>query len=187
MMAVPFMNSSDDPLSAVERQGLPELWAVQQTIPATKQPTLDTNASEKQSVLSPILDRSSRLWEHEKLAPYETAVFFPLETNRTAVAPSHDQSAPDASSFPSLLHSSCHGDDDVAGTVDRPIVVAFPGTMSSRRHSERNRKRRARSAPSQGNACHSRKLSQRFKSIFKKEPVDEDSFEHIDERHWTDE
>lgn len=73
-------------------------------------------------------------------------------------------------------------------------VPSLPGTMSAResviapkRSSRPKREETAKKEKPDAAAPLSRRFKLAMKDIFKREPVDESQFEHISDRHWTDE
>lgn len=126
------------------------------------------------------------------LAPYET----PLDLPAGAVDVRHRSSmgVPNPPISPPDSPCSCNNPETSAPRDVRSHVL--PGTMSSQAGTARNISRpRSPEAydrtPMTRSRSEQRPLSKRFTSafrdIFKNEPLDESGFEHISDRHWSDE
>lgn len=186
---VPWIDATSEPLSAGEREGLPELWAVQQKAPPRMPPRVNTN-----NPCGPVSARRSSSWTRGQPTPYETPVFIPAALNTSASAPVY-QTATNYYPEPPLTppDSSCGEAPKLSNESAK--ITALPGTMSSRGGTPQCSKSRTRPAARQQHlgtqsSGHSRKFSRvkaAFKDIFKKEPVEEDDFERIGDHHWTDE
>lgn len=124
-------------------------------------------------------------------APYETPLDFPADARNT-----RQQPLTTSNQLPSPPESpcSCHKSDSSAPRVSFP--QALPGTMSSRAGKVREHKRiesgktHDDDSTVQNQSEHrpmSKRLTNAFRGIFKREPVDESGFEHISDRHWTEE
>jgi hypothetical protein len=125
-------------------------------------------------------------------APYETPLDLPAEAesmrHRSFVTHANPPPSPPDSPY------SCNK-SDTSVSQDLP-AQALPGTMSSRTsrvvrgHSHTQSKTLDQSATTGSQSEHrpiSKRLTSAFRGMFKKEPVDESGFEHISDRHWTDE
>lgn len=116
-------------------------------------------------------------------------------TLKTSSPPRHPPLAPLTPPHSFSTSSSASSSDASAGhgTGARP-VTAMGGTMSSR--SRRHHRRRATSSHRNRSASthsdgDSISLGKRFRSavkdIFKRKPIEEEDFERIEDRHWTEE
>jgi hypothetical protein len=124
-------------------------------------------------------------------APYETPLDLPAEAekmrHRSFMTPANSPPSPPDSP------SSCNKSD--TSVYRDPPAQALPGTMSSRAsrirgHSQTQSKTLDQTATTGSQSEHrpiSKRLTNAFRGMFKKEPVDESGFEHISDRHWTEE
>lgn len=125
-------------------------------------------------------------------APYETPLDLPAGARKTLHRPIMTAS----NTLPSPPESpcSCHKSDTSAS---RDVVSqALPGTMSSRASKVRERKgpesgsTHDHASNTQSQSEHkpmSKRLTSAFRGMFKRDPVDESGYEHISDRHWTEE
>ncbi|KAK4544781.1 hypothetical protein LTR36_004030 [Oleoguttula mirabilis] len=192
---VPWIDANSEPLSAGEREGLPELWAVQQSAPPRMLTRMDTDLPSVPSSFSPVSARPSSPWTAGQPSPYETPVFIPAALNTSASAPVYHTMADHHPKAPLTPPDSSCGESPKTSD-ESAKVTALPGTMSSRGGTPHSSRSRARSAAGQQHAGaesngHSRNFSRRvkaaFKNIFKTDQVDEGEIERIGDCHWTDE
>lgn len=203
---VPFMDPGSPPLSKAERQALPSLWATRSSTNSSSRPRLDTGVSAASSAYgspsSP--QQSTDPWSKVATpltaipppAPYESPVYIPPAPKTAPQLPpfvvQHPPTPPD-----SVTRSCSSSMSTTSSPRPRVAVKALPGTMSSRagrdrtptrtRVSSATREQRARNVKKSSSVPFSKRFRSAFKDIFKREPVDESQFEHIDDRHWTDE
>jgi hypothetical protein len=126
------------------------------------------------------------------LAPYETALDLPTGAENIRHRSFMDAVNPPPS--PPDSPSSCNKADTSASRDVRSKVL--PGTMSSQASTVRDGSR-TRSIQAQDRASTARsqseqrpmgkRLTSAFRDMFKKEPVDENRFERISDRHWSEE
>ncbi|KAK5123735.1 hypothetical protein LTR85_002371 [Meristemomyces frigidus] len=192
---VPWVDASSEPLSAGERESLPELWAVQQTAPTRMLPRVNTDTQSVPLSFSPTCARPNSAWTTGQPTPYETPVFIPAALNTSASAPVYHTATSYHPKAPLTPPGSSCGESPKTSN-ESANITAIPGTMSSRGGTPQSSRSRARSATRQQhagaeNSGHTRNFSRRvkaaFKDIFKRDPVEEDEFERIGDRHWTDE
>jgi len=190
-MPVPFMDATSEPLSASEREGLPELWAAHTQAATTARSKLGTSTPNAAPSMSPISAHEQLVspWTTGQEATYESP-YHKGPTMTTLVSGPVNQPASDYRHKPPLTPpDSASGD---------PTVKAIPGTMSSSGSTPQTPTYRTRSTNQRQNSAdsattlHSRNLSRRVKAALKdaftRNPVDEGAYVHIgDAQHWTEE
>lgn len=174
---VPYMAASAQPLSTPERQALPSLWATRTSNASSLRPVHEPGP------LAPTSPKES-LWLP---SGYNTPRRPPTPPS-TRGSTFRSESAP---AVPAYERSYTPPSSE----RKRP-VVALPGTMSSRSVPSQSpaRSRDASSTRKQSRRCRqredtvplSRRLRTAMKDLFRKDPVDENQFERIEDRHWTE-
>lgn len=189
---VPYMTSSCAPLSTPEKEALPSLWATRASTASSVRPKLktSTNTPSTSTYGSPVSPIS-------KQNPWATDRYGTSHMPPTPPPPSRMSGYREQSQERPMVPAYERSFTPPLEVEKR--VVAMPGTMSSRptRHQSRSSTRTRSSSRDQrpgsrqGRGVKSGPLGRRFKSafkdMFKKDPIDESSFERIGDRHWTDE
>lgn len=213
---VPYMSPSAPPLTQVERQALPSLWATREATGnerPQRQGSFD-HGNVAASVEEPNLwNRKGSSTTRPPLtaghppvplssAPYETQVQIPFGPKSAPHLPSFVKALPSPPHSTTPSRSSTKSSADQSRThypspPPQPVVTAMPGTMSARERTP-SRSRKGSSNRSRVGSVEKRSersdqptFGQRFKvrvkDMFKREPVDETAFVRIGDKHWTEE
>jgi hypothetical protein len=193
---VPYMLPDAQPLSTLEKQALTSLWAVRSSdgcgysTHTQSQINSPTRSASFPPPVSP--NTHSSPWTDERYTRYNMPPTPPSPT-RSVSAPATKQAPPTLPAYERTYTPP--------PSAEKLPVIAMSGTMSSRpiraTRSQSPGGSRLRSMSNKANRRkqeHQRpkttpfgsRLRSAMRDMFKRDPVDETSFERIEDRHWTE-
>ncbi|KAK3074979.1 hypothetical protein LTR53_002149 [Teratosphaeriaceae sp. CCFEE 6253] len=188
---------------------LPDLWATRTHIVSSPRPSVSTagsGATPQRSSSPGSVESQKHMWKRSTdarlppsaiqfcaPAPYGTQLYATTASKSTTSAARAVTSS--AGTTPTPPDSSKGSSESSVGGSprSRQTVTALPGTMSSRsRGPSRSRAKgqmRPHNAAKKDRAPmgFGKRCKSTFKGMFKRDAIDESQYEHLSDRHWTEE